>query len=535
VWTELSERYIIPHLLQSGDTDGATAAYRALIARGRTGAAIGTALLATDGSWRTLLDVGRSDARSGRQTRAASHFERALALAPEGEKPAIAHALAETHRALGDHVRVLEVVEPWLDSPSTAAERRASMWLLAARSYAALGRTTTAAEAYEKAAMGSGNDAAVAAYLVADSHHDANRLEEAAAAYERSFNSFPSSSFGSRSLERMALLDFREGRYPEARTRLDLYRSRYPKGEWSQGAIYWTARALEAEGDSTAARTRYEEALRYNPLDYYGLLAGEKLARNPWDVVQVRDASPVAELAEEYAITVARMNHLRELGWTWRARWEYQAARERGPTDWAQIVAFAHALNANHWTQEGVAQGWRAKGQRAGWTRPMLEAIYPLPFPQALAHAARDRGLEPHFVAGLSRRESLFDPEIRSAADAIGLMQVLPTTARDVAPRAGLPEYQRSQLTVPQVNLLLGTRYLADVLARFGNNPIAGMISYNAGPHRYVRWREFPEFGDDETLVERIPFKETREYVRAVTELAEIYRFLYPELGATVP
>lgn len=535
VWRELSEQYIIPYLLASGDSAGATAAYRAAIERGRAGAATGTALLALDDSWGTLLDVGRSDARSGRQTRAARNFERALELAPAGEKPRIAQLLAETHRSLGDHGRALAVISPWLDGGDASATRRASIWLLAARTYTSLGRSTEAAAAYERAASGAGSDAAFAAYLIADSHHDANRLGEARAAYEHSFNSFPSSSFGSRSLERAALLDYHEGRYAEARALLDLYRSRHAKGDWYQGAIYWSARTLEAEGDSLAAQTRYREALRYNPLDYYGLLAGKKLSQDPWDVVQVRDASPLPELADVYANAVVRMNELRELGWTWRARWEYQAVRERGPSDWAQVLAFAHALNDSGWTQEGVRQGWRAKAQRAGWTRPLLQAIYPLPFSQALAHAALERGLEPQFVAGLSRRESLFDPEIRSVANAIGLMQLLPATARDVAPRAGLPEYQRAQLTVPQVNLLLGTRYLADVLARFGGNPIAGMISYNAGPHRYVRWREFPEFSDDEKLVERIPFRETREYVRAVTELGEIYRFLYPELGTAIP
>ena len=129
----------------------------------------------------------------------------------------------------------------------------------------------------------------------------------------------------------------------------------------------------------------------------------------------------------------------------------------------------------------------------------------------------------------------MFDPEIRSIANAIGLMQLLPETARNVSARAGLPEYRRSQLTVPQVNLLLGTQYLADVLAQFDGLPAAGMISYNAGPHRYTRWRQFPEFFDEEQLVERIPFRETREYVRAVTELAEIYRFLYPDLENNTP
>ena len=74
----------------------------------------------------------------------------------------------------------------------------------------------------------------------------------------------------------------------------------------------------------------------------------------------------------------------------------------------------------------------------------------------------------------------------------IGLMQLLPETARNVASRAGLPGYHRGQLTVPQVNLMLGTRYLSDVLDRFDRFDIAGMISYNAGPQRYDRWRDFP-------------------------------------------
>ena len=111
-----------------------------------------------------------------------------------------------------------------------------------------------------------------------------------------------------------------------------------------------------------------------------------------------------------------------------------------------------------------------------------------------------------------------------SAANAVGLMQTLPRTARDVARRAGLPEYRRSQLTVPQVNLLLGTRYLSDILGRFGGSRLAGLVSYNAGPHRWLAWREFPELaaGEDQ-FIERIPFRETREYVRAVTELIAIY------------
>lgn len=531
----LAEQHIAPHLLATGDTSAAAAAYRSVVERGEALAETGPALLALDDSWGALRDAGQSDVRSGRASRGAGYLARALELAPPDAQPDIAEALAGAHRALGDHARAVQVLSPWLGGREASPERAASIWLLAARSLASLGRGAAAAEAYENAARGTGSSAAFAAYLIGDAHHDAERIEEAREAYVRSYRSFPSSSYGSRSLERLALLDYREGRYAEARSHLGEYRRRYPQGDWAQGALYWTAKTYDAEGDSARARTLYVEAVDYGPLDYYAILAGERLDRDRWDALRLRPAEPLVELDPVHAAALERMMLLRDLGWVSRARREYRGARERGPRGWAHVLAWAHALNAQGWTQEGVAEGWRAKSQRVGWTRQLLEAIYPLPFPEALAHAAREWGLDPHFVAGLSRRESLFDPEIRSAASAIGLMQLLPTTARDVAPRAGLPEYRLAQLTVPQVNLLLGTRYLADVLDRFGGAPIAGMISYNAGPHRYVRWREFPEFADAEQLVERIPFRETREYVRAVMELTEIYRFLYPELGSRIP
>lgn len=532
---EMAERHIVPHLLATGDTAAAVAALRSVIERGRAAAGSGELLEGFDGSWRTLRNIGESDVRNGRTSRAIRYFTRALEGAPAASQPGIALSLGEAHRALGRPGRALEAITPWLGERPASSEELASLWLLAARAHTSMGDPTSSAEAYRKAAAGSGTSAALAAYLTADAHHDAGRLDQARTGYELASGRFPGSSYGSRSLERLALLHFHEGRLAEARARLLDYRQRYPEGDWSQGAIYWIGKTYEAEGDTAAAQRYYADAVVYNPIDYYAILASSRVSRDRWQALGVRDAASVPPLSATYSATLERMNRLRELGWVWRARWEYRAARENGPGDWQQVLAFAHALNENGWTREGIAEGWRAKSKHSGWTRPLLQAIYPLPFPQALAHAALDRGLSPHFVAGLSRRESLFDPEIRSVANAVGIMQLLPETARDVAPRAGLSEYRRSQLTVPQVNLLLGTRYLADMLARFGEQKIAGMISYNAGPHRFVRWREFPEFTDDETAVERIPFKETREYVRAVTELTEIYRYLYPELGSNVP
>lgn len=535
----LAEEHIAPRQLAAGDTAGAVETWRTAVATGGAGPETGERLLARDRSWRTLAMVGRSDARAGRRSRAASLLREALETAPPRERAPIAETLAGVYRAQGEDRRALELLSPWLsdgdDAVEADEETRSSMWLLAARAHAALGDRAAFEAAYERAARGSGPDAALAAYLIADTRHDEGALGAADSAFLGSYERFPGSSYGERSLERLALLDIHRGRHARALERLREYRRRYPTGDWSQGALYWMGRVLEESGDTAAARERYRETIAYNPLDYYAILAERRVDRDRWAELRLLDSEPLPELAPPYAAVLDRMNLLRELGWVERARREFRHARDLGPAGNLEVLAFAHALNAAGWTQEGVSEGWRAKSRQRGWTRLHLQAIYPFPFPDALAHAARERGLPVHFVAGLARRESLFDPEIASSANAIGLMQLLPATARDVAPRAGLPEYERAQLTVPQVNLLLGTRYLADLLERFDGDPIAGMISYNAGPHRYLRWREFPEFADPETLVERIPFKETREYVRAVTELGEIYRFLYPEAGRTVP
>ena len=535
VWNALAADYIGPHLLSTGDVAGAIAAFRDGLTSGQFARNTGPELIKLDESWRTLRDVGRADVGVGWNKRGAEYLSAALQEAPEEAKPEIVRLLAGAYTAMGNPRRGIQILNPWIDKKEISSSARSSLWLLAARAFTQLGESTAADEGYENAAQGSGNAAALAAYLIADAHHDADRPIDASAAFERAYRRFSGSSYGSRSLERLALLDYHEGRYVDAKARLDEYRRRYPEGGWYQGAIYWGGKTEEAQGDTAAARASYAQAFRRDPLDYYGILASRKISKDRWDALRLLESDSIPKLDNTYKEALGRMGRLRNVGWTSRMKFEYREARRRGPTDYGQILAFAHALNEKGWTQEGIREGWRAKSKRVRWSIPLLKAIYPLPFREALTAAAKLRNLSPHFVAGLARRESMFDPEIRSIANAIGLMQLLPETARNVSARAGLPEYQRSQLTVPQVNLLLGTQYLADVLAQFDGFPAAGMISYNAGPHRYTRWRQFPEFFDEEQLVERIPFRETREYVRAVTELAEIYRFLYPDLENNTP
>ncbi len=523
---ELAAEWIAPSLLATGDTAAAIEAYRNGLRAGHGTASTAASLTALDSSWQVLAEAGNGERRTGRRSSGKRYLRNALERAPVAEQPALAAALAAAERADGQHTRAVTTLGPWLHDGLTGRSR-ASIWLLAGRSLLSLGQGRAAREAFANAAAaGPYDDAAYAAYLLADLEHDADDIEAARAAYRLTASRFPRTNFGGLALMRLGLLEFREGRYAEAAGEFETYRRRFPRGRWYQGAIYWTGRALEAAGDSAAALALYREAVGRDPLGYYATLAGPRAGVEPWDRLNVGPSMPVA-LTPADSLLLMRMDRLRRLGWDDRARVELRTALEEGPQTADRRLALARALNESGWTWAGVRLAWRVRGMRQRWSRPLLEAIYPLPYRVLLEDVARARDLDPAFVAGLIRRESLFDPAAVSAANAVGLMQLLPTTAQDVSRRAGLSEYRRDQLVIPEVNLRLGTTYLADMLERFDGSTVGALISYNAGPHRYLRWRDLAERTDPELFIERIPFRETRDYVKAVRAHAYIYRQLY--------
>jgi soluble lytic murein transglycosylase len=146
---------------------------------------------------------------------------------------------------------------------------------------------------------------------------------------------------------------------------------------------------------------------------------------------------------------------------------------------------------------------------------------------------SEERGVDPFILAGLIRQESAFWAEARSRADARGLMQVLPSTGRELARVAGFSAFDADDhLYEPEINIYMGTSFFVDMRRRFGNDLPIILSAYNAGPSRAVRWRRYPEAGDWPRFVERIPFTETRGYVKNVTANRAIYSWLYGQAPA---
>jgi soluble lytic murein transglycosylase len=148
-----------------------------------------------------------------------------------------------------------------------------------------------------------------------------------------------------------------------------------------------------------------------------------------------------------------------------------------------------------------------------------LHLRYPLLYKDEALGAARKSAVDSGWVYGIMRAESLFIPDARSHANALGLMQLLPSTGRQVARRLGMAYAGNRTLLNPATNLRLGAEYLRQMRDRFGGNIAMATAAYNAGPHRVKHWLPRNRLPAD-IWVENIPFNETRTYVQRVMEHA---------------
>jgi soluble lytic murein transglycosylase len=148
---------------------------------------------------------------------------------------------------------------------------------------------------------------------------------------------------------------------------------------------------------------------------------------------------------------------------------------------------------------------------------------FPLPHANDLRAEAKKYGLDPGWVSALIRAESAWQADARSHADARGLMQLLPGTARDEAKRRGMRWQGNSSLYRPQTNLALGTAHLDTMLARHGGRPYLATAAYNAGPAPVARWLSQRAPNEPDLWIETIPYRETREYVARILAFSVIY------------
>ncbi|WP_337099077.1 lytic transglycosylase domain-containing protein [Paenibacillus sp. YIM B09110] len=158
------------------------------------------------------------------------------------------------------------------------------------------------------------------------------------------------------------------------------------------------------------------------------------------------------------------------------------------------------------------------------------EYMYPVYYKDDIRASASNYGLEPHLVAAVIRTESNYKTSSQSVKGAVGLMQMMPNTAKDVVRRAGFTEVTEDMLKQrADVSIELGSWYLSSLHQRFDQNSIAAIAAYNAGPTRVSEWLNTGEWDGKLETVKQIPYGETRHYVQRVIYYYNKYKELYPD------
>ena len=261
----------------------------------------------------------------------------------------------------------------------------------------------------------------------------------------------------------------------------------------------------------------YETAAALN-ITYYGQLAAARIYAHPTINAEPEPAIPqTVRNAFMNRDLIRAVEHLSAIGELDRAHSFFHAAAEAAQqrVDFVLLTELAYHIERPDFAVEAGKAASQKNMLMASGGFPLLVRSLPRP-------------PDPAFTYALIRQESMFNPEARSPAGAEGLMQLMPSTAKDIAKKHGI-RYRPGMLMDVDTNLRLGTAFVQDQVDSFEGSYVLALAGYNAGPHRVREWME--QIGDPRQpdvdvvdWVEAIPVYETRNYVQRIMELLQVYR-----------
>ena len=311
---------------------------------------------------------------------------------------------------------------------------------------------------------------------------------------------------------------------------------------WAARAAYFRARVSEETGDADDAKKRYASIVERFPLAYYMALAyarlealDKPLAEQTLRTAEGRESDGTlltAERAELASVAFRRAAGLLEVGEIDAAKKELLAAGVL--TDaadpelvWTAASMFdrARAPDVGHAFARQRLTGHLSHYPVGRW-RGAWEAAFPRAFEPLVVREASAYAISPALVWGIMREESSFIADIRSPSNAFGLMQVLPSTAKEVARGTATP-FDEGALKTPGPSIFLGAKLLGSLRGTFPQNPSLAIPSYNAGAGAVRGWLALRGTERFDVFVEEIPYEETRGYIKRVLGSELAYAYLY--------
>jgi soluble lytic murein transglycosylase len=424
-----------------------------------------------------------------------------------------------------------------------------------------------------------GDAAAEAMFHGARALSRADQDDDAITWYQKVVASYPSSAYAQEAQFLTGWLDFNRGRYRAAIAPLEQSLKRYPRSKWADDAlwflgmshyflgewdaartrlealarhagaleggkgIYWLARVDERRSDRPAAIAGYTQIVTRFPFSWYALLSRARLAQlgvaiPPFGVDDPRPRGPklLATVDETLANDplIARVDQLIAAGLSTEAGDELSRSERAFLKRHDRAAAFAMLLDRYRkagnfyrpWMLAVSYSGSALDGPPEDDARRWWENAYPRAY-RDLIEKHQALGRNPSgYLYSIMRKESGFNPHDLSYADAQGLLQMIPATTRRVARELKIP-YDPGRLYEPEYNIQTGSWYIGRLLQKFKGQVPIGAGSFNSGPRPVMRWVDL--YGDREIdeLVELVPYSQTREYMKKVTENFARYQYLY--------
>jgi peptidoglycan lytic transglycosylase len=490
---------------------------------------------------RYRLELGRADRLFGARQFAVARasYERVKSAAGDDDRDRVLLRIAESDYYLKKYRIARETVRPFLEKGSLQAEALYFDGLITRAlgdrvTYRQIMRRVADDFATERWAEEALNDLATD-YIRQDDDETADAL------FREILQKNPRGAHGERASWKVGWRAYRDREYGETVTTFERAAADFPRSDYRPAWLYWSGRAHEALNERALA----EERLTLTTADYlntyYGRLAATRMGgrRAAGRVVSARTESTPSLLpapANEPTIRALldvgafepALNEVRYAKRAWgdspalqaTEAWIFvQLGRTESGTKRFNLIRGSMTAMKRAYPQYMAAGGEQLP-------RDVLSVIFPLEYWDLIQKYASQSQLDPYLVAALVAQESTFVRDIRSSANAYGLMQLMPPTARAYARRLKL-RYSTSLLTNAESNMRLGTMYLSDKIKEFGDTYLA-LASYNAGERAVRRWvAERPDVKEVDEFIDDIPYPETQNYVKKILGTAEDYRRLY--------
>jgi peptidoglycan lytic transglycosylase len=354
-----------------------------------------------------------------------------------------------------------------------------------------------------------------------------NEDENADQVFRELYQKFPAGRYAERAAWKLGWWAYKNGRHADAVRVFESAAAQFPRSDYRPSWLYWSARAHDALNETSLAEARYHLVATDYLNSYYGRLAMKKvegrvpiaIADEPPATVALPPNEAVVRALLALDLYDQALDELRYAQRTWGDSPAIQAT-----IGWVhhQRGDLRAGINA---VKRAYPQYLAAGGEKL--PTELLKVLYPVNYWDLIRRYSAERGLDPYLIAALIAQESTFTADVRSSANAYGLMQLLPSTGRQYSRSLGISRrFSLSLLTTAESNIRMGTAYFSDLVKQFGGAHYA-LATYNAGPNRVARWiAERPGIERDE-FIDDIPFPETQNYVKRILGTAEDYRRLY--------